>query len=181
MRKNSPSVIILERPKSAIFTLRFWSKSKFSGFRSRWTTLCRWQYSTPDMICWKNRRALSSVSWKLMGLLLHSWFKIRSFLWEFLYTKTERCKKALELFMQNKAKVANHTLKASLFLSRLSFRNDLENRYWMVHYNFFTYFSMFNDVIKQFSTRYIFHHHKNICRCGNNLIQLDDMRMPKQF
>ena len=40
---------------------------------------------------------------------------------------------------------------------------------------------MLDNVVKQFSTRYIFHHHKNICRRGNNLVQFDDMRMPEQF
>lgn len=30
-------------PKSAIFTCRLWSRSKFSGFKSRCTIMCRWQ------------------------------------------------------------------------------------------------------------------------------------------
>jgi len=51
----------LDSPKSAIFTLPCVSSRTFSGLRSRWTTLCWWQYSTAQMICWKNRRASSSV------------------------------------------------------------------------------------------------------------------------
>ena len=49
-------------PKSAILTLSLSSRRRFSGLRSRCTTLCRWQYSTPDMICWKNLRARFSVN-----------------------------------------------------------------------------------------------------------------------
>ena len=33
-----------------------------SGLRSLCTTMLRWQYSTPEMICWKNCRASSSIS-----------------------------------------------------------------------------------------------------------------------
>lgn len=34
VRKNSPSRIMFDRPKSAIFRLLCWSRSRFSGFRS---------------------------------------------------------------------------------------------------------------------------------------------------
>lgn len=32
----------------------------FSGLRSRWTILCRWQYSMAQMICWNRLRASAS-------------------------------------------------------------------------------------------------------------------------
>lgn len=51
-------------PKSAILTPVCPSRSRFSGLRSRCTTMWRWQYHTPEMICWKKRRASSSFSWK---------------------------------------------------------------------------------------------------------------------
>ena len=54
------------------FTLRFWSSKRFSGLRSLCTTLCRWQYSTPDMICWKNLLASSSFNWKKAFFCSHN-------------------------------------------------------------------------------------------------------------
>lgn len=46
------------KPKSAILMLLSASNNKFSGFKSRWTTKCAWQYSTPvgdccvRLCCW---------------------------------------------------------------------------------------------------------------------------------
>ena len=62
---NPPTLASQESsPKSAILTPVTVSSSRFSGLRSRWTTMWRWQYHTPEMICWKKRRASSSFSWK---------------------------------------------------------------------------------------------------------------------
>ena len=60
--RKCPSRITLLNPKSAIFTLLFASRSRFSGFKSRCTTMFRWQYSTPETICWKKCRASFSPS-----------------------------------------------------------------------------------------------------------------------
>ena len=46
---------------------------------------------------------------------------------------------------------------------------------------YFTHFAMFDNIVEKLSTRHIFHHHKNICWSGNNLIELDNMRMSKKL
>ena len=43
----SVDVNTLLKPKSASFRLKLASSSRFSGFRSRWTTPLLWQYPTP--------------------------------------------------------------------------------------------------------------------------------------
>lgn len=42
-------------------------------------------------------------------------------------------------------------------------------------------FSLFYNIIEKLSSRYKLHNHENIGRSGNNLIELDDVRMTKEF
>lgn len=41
--------------------------------------------------------------------------------------------------------------------------------------------SLLHNVIEELAARYKLHHHENICRCRDDLIQLDDVRMTKQL
>lgn len=41
--------------------------------------------------------------------------------------------------------------------------------------------ALFDDVVEQFPARDKFHYHENISRGGNNLIELDNVRMPKKL
>ena len=46
---------------------------------------------------------------------------------------------------------------------------------------FFSKFAMLNNVVKQLSTRHIFHHHEDVSGCADDLIQLDNVGVPKQL
>ena len=66
----------IRKSKISYFILCSSSNSKFSGFKSRCTTIFRCMHSTPLMICWKSLRAssfLESTSWHNEIKQLTSW------------------------------------------------------------------------------------------------------------
>ena len=58
------------RPKSINRMLRFSSSKRFSGFKSLWAILSRWEYSIEEIICWKS--FLASYSSSLSRLAIRS-------------------------------------------------------------------------------------------------------------
>lgn len=51
---------------------------------------------------------------------------------------------------------------------------------WIVIFHL-TDLAVLDDIIKELSTRHIFHDHENVGRGGDHLIQLDDMRMIEEL
>lgn len=118
--------------------LVFYPWTYLPTLRSLCTIWWKWQYSTPEIIWWKKRRASSALScsvWWVIG-----WRKRK---------KKQRINPMSWL-----------TVWLPLWVTYPSFRYD---------------------VIKQFSIRYIFHHHKDVRRRINHFIQTNDVRMSTHF